>query len=162
MKRPRARNQDVLTTDLDDELIVYDIERKWAHSLNRVAACVWRHCDGHHAVTDLQRVASVELGSFIDEETIALALRQLHQARLLVDGFQPAGDGVTRREMLRKARRVGAAAVVAPAVFSALVPAPAAAQSCTPCGSICVKGVLPGCCPPCTCKPLGQALVCLS
>src|SRR5438105_9135468 len=104
MIRPRARNNGVLTTELDDELIVYDIESKWAHSLNLVAACVWRHCDGRRTMGDLQRVASVELGSLVEEEAIALALRQLDQAHLLEESFQWDGKVVTRREMLRSAR----------------------------------------------------------
>ena len=165
MIRPHARKNGVLTTELDDELIVYDTDSKWAHSLNLIAACVWRHCDGRHSIGDLQRVTSVEVGALVDEEAIVLALRQLDQAHLLVEAFPKTGLIVTRREMLRSARRVGAAAVVAPIVFSALVPVPAAAASCIACQVLlpqpCVVGGTP-CCNGCSCQP-SQAggLLCL-
>jgi hypothetical protein len=139
----------VLTTELDDELIVYDTESKWAHGLNKTAACVWHHCDGRHTIRDLQLAVSSELRSSVGEETISLALEQLARAQLLMVGLQGGEPTVTRREMLRRARRIGAAAVAAPIVVSALVPAPAAAAS--PCvGLPC--GPLGACLPPCTCS----------
>jgi hypothetical protein len=153
-----------LTSDLDDELVIYDTERKKAHSLNRTATLVWRYCDGQHTIKDLQRVVSAELGLLVEEEAIVLALRQLDQAHLLVDRFQPTGQNLSRREMLRKARRMGAAAVVLPAVVSALVPVPAAALSCVPCNELCIPNVSK-CCSPCqTCtlaKPSKDIFICV-
>jgi hypothetical protein len=163
MERPRARNDGVLTTELDDELIVYDSERKWAHSLNATAASVWRHCDGRQSVSDLQRAVSVALGSLVDEAAVELALRQLDQAHLLVERFAGSGPSVSRREMLRKARRLGVAAVAAPVVLSALVPQAAAAQSCIGLNQICQIGGTP-CCTGLTCQlPNGSKVhICLS
>src|SRR2546423_15689116 len=42
---PRARDARLVIQELPDELLVYDLERHRAHSLNRTAALVWRHCD---------------------------------------------------------------------------------------------------------------------
>jgi hypothetical protein len=45
-RRPLARSAGLLVEPIGDELLVFDSERKVAHSLNDVAARVWRACDG--------------------------------------------------------------------------------------------------------------------
>lgn len=115
-------------------MVVYDPQRHLAHSLNRTALAIWKHCNGHNSVTELRRLVAVELGVEIDEGTIWLALRRLDSAHLLVqaiDGF----NAVSRRQLLRTAGRIGIAAAVTPLISSALVPMAAAATSvpaCTP------------------------------
>ena len=53
--RPLARTTDLVTEELDDELLVYDEQRDVACSLNRSAALVWRHSNGKRTVADLVR-----------------------------------------------------------------------------------------------------------
>ena len=43
---PRMREQGLITDELPDEILVYDLDRHKAHCLNRTAALVWRQCDG--------------------------------------------------------------------------------------------------------------------
>jgi coenzyme PQQ synthesis protein D (PqqD) len=124
---PKAR-RDLLATSLEEEVVVYDPERQLAHSLNRTALAVWNRCNGHNSVTDLRRLVGAELGLPIDEGAVWLALRRLESAHLLVGTIDRA-EGVSRREMLRKAGRVGMAAVATPVVASVLVPVAAAAAS---------------------------------
>src|SRR5262245_18504542 len=45
-KQPRAKTSELVVKKVGEELLVYDLARHKAHSLNRVAAAVWRACDG--------------------------------------------------------------------------------------------------------------------
>jgi hypothetical protein len=128
MNLPSARRDDLLTTKLDDEVVVYDPERKQAHSLNRVALAVWNHSDGAKTIEELQRAASEEVGVPVDQGAIWVALSKLEKANLLLGKVSTAG-AMTRRDMLGKAGRYGAMAVATPLIASALVPMAAAAAS---------------------------------
>jgi hypothetical protein len=128
MNLPRGRHDDLLTTNLEDELVIYDPESKQAHSLNRLAVAIWKHADGSKTIGDLQRLAAKELGVPVDQATVLLALRKLERARLLIDKFD-TDSPLTRREMLHKAGRLGATAIVTPIVASALIPMASAAAS---------------------------------
>lgn len=135
MNLPQARRNDLLTTELEDEeVVVYDPERKQAHSLNRAAVAVWNHCDGQTSIGELQRRASAEIGGPISEAAIWLAIRKLERAHLLV-GKMVQAEPVTRRQLLGKAGRVGTAAmVITPIVLTSNV-LPAAA-ACSTCGTV--------------------------
>ena len=43
---PHARTDNLVIRELDDETLVYDMERDEAHCLNQTAALVWKQCDG--------------------------------------------------------------------------------------------------------------------
>ena len=128
MNLPRGRRDDVLTTNLEDDVVIYDPESKQAHSLNRLAVAVWKHADGSKTIEDLQRLASDDVGSPVDQAAVRLALRKLERAHLLMEKVGTAKP-MTRREMLQKAGQLSAAAMVTPIVASALVPVAAAAAS---------------------------------
>jgi hypothetical protein len=144
-----------------DEVLVYDLETHRAHSVNGVAAAVWRRCDG---TRDAARIA-VDLREDgvapVTEEAVRYALGELGRARLLTGPVAPAG--LTRREVMR---RLGTAAAVAlPVVTTIVTPTAAQAQSCAtadqpcPTGNCCAGldclqpgvGVTPGGCPTCFC-----------
>lgn len=128
---PRARNgDDLLVHPLDDEIVVYDVERHDAHKLNRTAALVWRNCNGSRTVGDLTALIRDEIDSEADETTVLHALDVLREARLLADDAvldQP--DAENRRAFLRKLAVYGAPAAVA-VVWSISSPTVAYAQSC--------------------------------
>ena len=44
--RPTARTTGLVVKTVAEEVLVYDLETHRAHSVNRVAAAVWRQCDG--------------------------------------------------------------------------------------------------------------------
>jgi hypothetical protein len=130
MNPPRARTNELLRTDLADEVVIYDPDSKRAHSLNRLAAAVWKNCDGNNTLADLGQLVSAEIGSPIGETAIWAALRQLEHADLLAQRLDDVGGKTLgRREMLRKAGQIGAAAAITPVVASILVPTAAAAAS---------------------------------
>ena len=60
-RKPCARQEQLIVEDLLDETIIYDLRRNRAHSLNRTAALVWRHCDGRTGVRTLARLLAKEL-----------------------------------------------------------------------------------------------------
>lgn len=143
---PRARQEGLLHTPLNDELVIYDTDRNKAHSLNRVASLVWKHCDGQTEVGQIHQIVAQELQTPVDEQVVWLALQQLERNRLLEERVQAPINLISRREAARRFGKV--AVVVLPIVTSMLIPSPVAAGSdCQgmPCN------VMNPCCPQRTC-----------
>jgi hypothetical protein len=130
--QPRARQADLIVTEVADEVLVYDEQRHRAHALNSSAARVWRHCDGRTTVPELATKLQQELPSPVDEQIVWLALKELDRAHLLTERL-PSGlldEGLSRRKMLRRVGvSVAAGALLLPAVSSIVAPTPAMAQS---------------------------------
>ena len=118
--RPLARRDELLLQNIGDQLVVYDQKRRRLHVLNRSAALVWRHCDGHRDVAQLAETIGRELGTPGDNEVILLALQQLDEAQLLKrrQSSTPQADSVSRREMMSRALGGLAAGVLMPMVTS--------------------------------------------
>ena len=128
--RPNVRRDGVFVEVLDDELLVFDSKRQFAHSLNQPAARVWQACDGSRSVSEL----AGECES--DESTVLLALERLRDVHLL-EGTEiqlpaPAAEtgSVSRRVMLRKSVLAGAGVGLAiPVIRSITAPSIAMASS---------------------------------
>ena len=150
---PRARTSRLVTRDLGDELLVYDLERHKAYCLNRVAMQVYRHCDGETTIQDMALRIGNALGMPVDERAVRLGLVRLERAHLL-DSPVAQILHVSRREMLRKLGR--AAAVVGPLVTAITVPTSAQAQA-TGCISNSSESCAGrACCPPRHCCTEGN------
>jgi hypothetical protein len=130
--RPRAR-RGLLSESIEDELLVYDGTTHQGHSLNRVAAAIWRRCDGQTSVPELARLVSVELGTSATEEVVWHALGQLSDAFLLEEppDAHLQARSLSRRELVE---RLAAAAGLTLAVVTSM-PIPAAAQAGSPGGA---------------------------
>ena len=90
---PKARHQNLLVQDVDNEVVVYDTARKRAHHLNPSAASVWRLLDGSRSINAI----AAELG--VAESVVGLAIDDLANAGLLDTGraevhVGPAGEAV--------------------------------------------------------------------
>ena len=170
---PRARQDGLVVEQVDEELLIYDLERDRAHSLNATAARVFRHCDGERDAAALAARLSDEAGESVDEELVRAALGRLSDARLLeepVARTSPQERGWSRREALRKLGYAGAAGLALPVVKSIVAPTPAEAQvsACLGAGAVCgtalneCTGPVP-CCPGFTCQlpPVSANCVCL-
>jgi hypothetical protein len=118
--RPRARSEELVVEELDDQLLVYDLRTDQAHALSADAARVWRCCDGETSVEALGASAGVEL------ETTQRALAELESCGLL-DSAPGREQGSTRREATVKLAKLGAAAASAPLIASIVAPAGAGA-----------------------------------
>ena len=154
---PRARTEGLVVKSLPDELLVYDLARHRAHSLNRVAAAVWRSCNGNHTPGSIGAKVSAQIGQPLDEAVVDYALVQLDRAHLLDTSGVSVDNGprVRRRDLLRR----GAMLAMLPVVASVLAPTPAAAQSCAALNDPCGSGISPFCCPGLSCCiKLGQAV----
>lgn len=124
---PKARRDNILVTEVENEVLLYDVSEKRAHALNPTAALVWQRCDGETTVADL--AARLEARGIIPgEQAIALALQQLGKAGL-VENDRSAG--VSRREFARRVGRVGLAVGAAPVIASVVAPTAMAASSAT-------------------------------
>jgi len=157
---PRARKAGLIVKGLNDEVLVYDLERDKAHSLNQSAAFVWKKCNGRRTVAEVAQALGKEFKVPADEQTVWLALEQLSKFYLLEEKVaRPAGvPRITRRDMMR----IGAGAAFAlPVIISIVAPTAANAQTsiapnvCTarlqPCGGTPCSGGGP----PRTCLPNG-------
>jgi Coenzyme PQQ synthesis protein D (PqqD) len=144
---PLARQEALVIQKLDDEVLVYDLERHRAHCLNLAAAAIWDQCDGQTSVPEMVQRLQAALDPGVDEAFVMHGLGQLAKRRLLQQPIT-RGVGVSRRQMLR---RVGAAAAIGlPVVASILAPTAAEAVTCAGLNSACGGGGLP-CCAGCGC-----------
>lgn len=140
---PVARSADLLTEELDEELLVYDEQRHVACRLNRTAALVWQNSNGERSVTDLVEVLREEVGELADEDLVMVTLDRLAEHGLLSSGYAPREREtarLSRRRFIRRVGVIGAAALALPVVQSIVAPVPAAAASpgsCSTC-STCV------------------------
>jgi len=155
---PRARTNRLVTRDLGDELLVYDLERHKAYCLNQVAMQVFRHCDGETTIPDMALRIGNALGMPVHEQAVHLGLLRLEKAHLLENPLHLTLH-TSRREMLRTLGK--AAVVVVPLVTAITVPTSAQAQAtgCKPNGMPCVTNS--ECCSH-NCTMSGASFVCSS
>ena len=153
--QPRARTSGVVVKAVGNEVLAYDLTRHRAHSMNGVAAAVWRACDGTRDAAGIATAVRAAGGPAMDAPAVEYALAALGRAHL-VTGVGGAA-GVTRRTLLR---RLGTAAAV-PIVTSIVAPTSAQAQSCRPTGLSCTSAS--ACCTPgalCQTTPIFLQNVC--
>ncbi len=132
--RPMARRQRLVLQELPDELLVYDSDRHQAHCLNRLAASIWKHCDGRTTPAEIARRVEATVDAPVTEEMVWHALYQLTDFHLLdePEARLVAVAPISRRELMV---RLGHAAVVLPLVSSIIAPAASQASSVGPTGA---------------------------
>jgi hypothetical protein len=110
-KNPRSRKDDLVVREQGDETSIYDTKNHHAHCLNRLAALIWRNCDGRRTLAELAALAHQQLDVPDDVRFVELALVELEQANLL-EGRPPTtgSPGASRRELARRLLGAGAAA----------------------------------------------------
>ena len=127
---PHARTTDLVTREMPDEILVYDLKRHKAHCLNQTAALVWKHCDGQRTIADIAGLIGNDLGTTVDERTVWLAVERLGKAHLLEERVNPPAGSprLSRREAVR---RLGLGAALAmPVVISIVAPTAVSAATC--------------------------------
>ncbi len=145
---PLARTNNLLITQVGEEVIVYDQERDTAHCLNAMAARVWHYCDGQNTVEDIAKLLSEDLEVSADEDVdwrglVWLTLEELQRFYLIQEYLsQPISSQVqstdssrvSRRKMIKTATLVGGFAVgsMFPLVKSIVAPSPAMAAPPSP------------------------------
>ncbi|MFY9610488.1 MAG: PqqD family peptide modification chaperone [Blastocatellia bacterium] len=157
LQMPDRRNKGLVVKELQNELLIYDLDRNKAHCLNQACSLIWNHCDGKATVAEVVSLLEKESGSVVDETVVLYALSQLGTAHLLSDNRKTTAQTkrVTRREVMG---RIGVAAVVSlPLITSILAPTAQAQASCLANGSLCTTDAQ--CCSG-RCQMTGQSLVC--
>ncbi len=134
VQKPRARTDDLVIEEFEDEVLIYDSTSKRAHCLGATAASVWRACDGDSDVSALTE--ALELSA----EVVTQALDELEALELLesqglnvvhsADGNGDAnGNGITRRQFSTRSAMVGAGLAAVPLVLSINVTSAVAATA---------------------------------
>ena len=113
-------------SQLDGELLVYDLSTHRAHSLNAAAASVWKRCDGEHSVAQIAAEIAVETTEAANPDAVYVGLGALDKAGLLAAWSHGSDEraGLTRRELVKRAAVLSAAL---PVVTSIIAPAAAVA-----------------------------------
>jgi hypothetical protein len=149
IRLPRARPRDeFLVEEMADEVLVYDNKREQAHCLNKLAALVWRHCDGRSSIDSVVKVLEAE-GLPAERAIVELAVAELAKANLLVeaDDSRRKRRFRSRRTMLKHLGIMAAASVALPIVQSIVAPSVAEAMSmgCVPPGGTMCNAARPCC-----------------
>ena len=144
--KPEKRREGLVVTELQGEVLVYDLERHRAHCLNPTAATVFRRCDGRTTVRQIAAELHANGSRRASEAAVWLALERLDKAHLLEVPLLASSDAtvLSRRELIRRAAVLSG--LLLPAVTSVIAPTPAeAAATCvanctgkpfgTPCSS---------------------------
>ncbi len=157
---PRARQDELVVEELQDETLIYDLKRHKARCLNRTAALVWQHCDGQTTVPELAALLEEQLATPTDEAVVWMALDRLGRAHLLSEPVTLPADRAqySRREVLRTLRRAAGISLLLPVVSSIFAPRAAAQASCIsatacalttqPCSLLPICGSSTTCCKP--------------
>ncbi|HEX7588208.1 MAG TPA: PqqD family peptide modification chaperone [Anaerolineae bacterium] len=138
---PHARSDELVVTELGDEVLVYDKARDKAHCLNQTAALVWKYSNGKRTVSEIAAAMQNKLHSPVDEQIVWYALGQLEKDHLM-EGRLPVPNelaGISRREFVKTMGKV-AVAVTVPIVISLTAPRAALAVSCLADGTPCLSG----------------------
>ena len=125
--RPLARADELVVRDMDSEVLIYDLNKDEAITLNLFAAAVWRACDGTRDVDGLVAKLHEDMpGDLVTEESVWRALDMLSRCDLLQQPVAPPALR-SRRDMVRA---LGRGAIAVPIVAMITVPTVAQGSSC--------------------------------
>ena len=150
---PAARRDEIVTREVDGELLIYDRARDKAHCLNETAAAIWKCCDGRTTARDIAESLARETAAAADERVVWLGLDELRRKHLLADSdhWPQTSSGTSTLSRREAIRRIGLGAAIAlPVVVTITAPTPAQAGTCKsggqPCGTggQCCSGVCSG------------------
>ena len=129
--KPLARRNGLVVKKLNDEVLVYDLDRQNAHCLNHSAYLIWEHCDGNLSINQLSDFLDSRDNISKDEreQIVWITLSELAKSDLLEKPDQELQrlKGLSRRQLIKAA---GIASLLAIPVVSTIV-APTAAQAST-------------------------------
>lgn len=134
---PKARNENIVVQELENEVLIYDFQTDKAFCLNETLSTIFGHCDGKTSFDELKRRYRYT------DDLIYLALDELQSRNLVESEKITHFAGMSRREVIRK---VGLGTMFALPVITGLVaPNAANAASCGVCNlpnatSTCVGG----------------------
>jgi hypothetical protein len=143
---PLARTNEIITKEIDGELLIYDSARDKAHCLNSSAAKIWKLCDGRTTVSEMALSISRASGVQVNDTVILSGLKQLRMRALLAEASYVPIEAVdpSRRSL---ARKLGIGVLLLPLITSISAPIASAAVSCAgPCSGAPGRGSCPAGC----------------
>lgn len=150
--KPQTRRENLVIEETEEGLVIYDLDRHHAHTLNRPAALIFKACDGMNDVGAIARDLTEMLDQPVDERVVIIMIQDLESRRLLE--MRPDPTDSTRREVLKQIGRTAASiSAVLPVITTLHIAPPAVAMSqgcvagplvagevCAACGSPCGPG----------------------
>lgn len=127
--RPQARVANLVTRELPDEDLIYDLKTHKAHCLNPIAAAVWKQCDGQQTIREIGNRLQPRYGQEVNEEVVWAVLQALSQANLLEAPLH-LGPEQAFRQRRAALRRMGIGMLAAPFVTSIIAPLSVQAATC--------------------------------
>ena len=126
---PKARQNNILTEEIDGELMLYDQDEHRAFNLNPTTALTWRRLDGRTTVEEMTQILRRELNDMADEDLVWSAVDELEKFGLLEEASGRSGDAsrMSRRQVISRLGLVGAMSLLIPVVSSIVSPQAAAA-----------------------------------
>jgi hypothetical protein len=120
-RMPAARSEQLVVSELGDELLVYDLLTKSVTCLDPRSAKLWAHLDGSQTLRDVADIFGTD-----DLDVARFALAQLAAAGLLAHEIPPeVGPAMSRRALAKKLMAGGLGLATIPVVVSVAVPAAA-------------------------------------
>lgn len=160
-KFPKAREHNIVITESQNELLIYDLKTDRVYCLNETCRKVWELCDGETSIEEIGMSLNPQITDDNLRQIVSMALAQLDESQLLTErsSFQRGKGILSRRELMRVLGVSSAISlplittVIAPMAVEAQsqtclppnTPCPSAPGACCSAGSTCC-GVL--CCPP--------------
>jgi Coenzyme PQQ synthesis protein D (PqqD) len=163
-----ARQNQLLVEAVNDELVVYDLDRGVVHLLNPVGAFVWRHCNGRTTVAKLAMLLRDEYELPADEDVVLLAVNDLEKHHLLdeTQASSATSKMFSRRQAIQRLAATAGIGIMFPLIESLNPPTAQAAISLI--GGDCTKGgctlisrnmtveCVNDCAPPCKCRVVNR------
>ena len=156
LHRPISRKANIVVRELENEVLLYDLRLHKAYCLNQTSALVYQYCNGTNSVAAISDLMSKELKTLVSEDLVWLGLRELKRQNLLEneEEFPPQVAGLSRRELLKKARL--SSIVMLPLIVTIVAPSAAMAATCIPFDANCDPSVSNACCPGSLCVSPGR------
>jgi len=151
---PKARVENLVVQELQDEVLIYDLVTNQAHCLNASAAFVWKNCDGHTSHDQIVSAFAANWSCDSPRDLVEHAIEQLHESHL-IQSPQITSRSSSRRQLLKN---LGLASAAALPLVQSLV-APKALYASVNCA--CVSNadcIVQTSCPAMTCGPSGQCV----
>jgi hypothetical protein len=135
---PVARTDNILITEVDNEVMIYDRETDACHCLNSIATKVYHYADGRNTVDDIATFLEQELELSEDVDIrglVWLALEELEKCHLLKEYLReplPDAREMSRRKVLGKTIKFAGAVAIGtlfPMIQSVVAPKPTFAGS---------------------------------
>ena len=82
------RRDDVVESEIDDDISLFDPRRQEVYVLNGTASDVWRLCDGDHTVDEIAELLALAYGTGAAaiRDEVAGTVATFHQRELLASG----------------------------------------------------------------------------